>query len=399
MARFKRSNKFNRKPVDKVTLVLILVILLFGLFMVYEASVVYADNIFGGKYHFLLQQLGWVTVGLIGMGIFSIINLDLIKKHSTALFILTLVVLLFILIPTIFSLEAYGARRWLILNPKPFPTIPIVDRLSIQPSELAKLTGIIFFSAYLSSNKLSKKFVTFKNELHYYGFYFLFLGLLLGSIYAEPNFTTATIVMVIMLSLLFFANSPLYLFFAVMPIAGLIGSLLVFTSDYRRQRLITLLSPDSVDKFGAGYHIRQIMIALGSGGFWGLGLGKSVQKHLYLPEVTADSIFAVVGEEFGFIGTLFLCTLFLALILRCFSISQNAEDKFPKLLSAGVATWLGIQTIINIGAMVRIMPITGVPLPLVSYGGSATVFLLWGLGLVLNASRNVKLNNDEKESK
>lgn len=396
----KKTNLFGvtkGKP-DYTLLFILFVVLAFGLLMVYEASVVYSDNVFGGKYHFLVQQLGWVTLGLIGMYTISKIDLTFIKKISPYLFIISIFFLFFVLLPTIFAPEIYGARRWIVINPKPFPEIPFLGRLSFQPSELLKLTSIIFISAVISNKNFKQyiKDVTIERILTAVTIFTItmvpvFLVIL------QPDFTTAAIVFSITLSLLFIANIPLIFFIVTVPVSLIGGVLYALSSAYRRARIETLLNPSGVDASTTGYHIKQVMIALGSGGFWGLGIGKSRQKYAYLPEVTADSIFAVVGEELGFIGAVFLITLFVALIFRCVKIANNSDDIFSKLLVMGVVIWFSTQALINLLAMVRIFPLTGVPLPLISYGGSATIFMLLGFGLILNVSRNnIKDINEKK---
>ncbi len=364
-------------------------ILVFGVIMVYEASVVYSDNVFGGKYHFLLLQLNWALIGVCFMLLFSIINLDFLKRISPILFVISLVTLLFILIPTIFSPEVYGARRWLILNPEPLLAIPFLGRLGFQPSELAKFTCILYFASFLTSEKREKSINPVEAAK-----YFAMLAIVIGFVFLEPNFSTAFIIAMISIVIFFFSNASIMYFLTVFPTFISVVMGYMASSEYRRDRIKTLFDPENIDKLGAGYHIRQIMITLGSGGFWGLGFGKSVQKYSYLPEVTADSIFAIVGEEFGFVGTLFLVVTLAFLIFRGLKIAQKADNRYHMLLAVGVMTWFSVQTLINIGAMARLIPLTGIPLPLVSYGGSSMVFMLCGLGLVLNVSRYSKIDND-----
>ncbi len=365
------------------------VIILFGVFMVYEASLAYAEVVFNDRFHFVKLQIGWSIIGVVGMYIISKIDINLLRKYAPMLFFIACGFLLFVLLPTPFAPEVYGARRWIVLNPEPFPAIPGLGRLSFQPSEFAKLACVIFFASLLSSEKI-KELPFKKIALVFTGY----LGLVCGLIFLEPNFSTAFIVGTIILGIYFLSNASLWYFIISGPILGAAAALYAFSSAYRRSRIQTLLSPEEVDKSGAGYHIRQIMIALGSGGFWGLGMGKSRQKYAYLPEVTADSIFAIIGEEFGFIGTVFLVTLFGFLLWRGILIAKKAPDMFSSLLVSGVILWISVQLLINLCAMVRIMPLTGIPLPLISYGGSSTIFMLWALGLILNVSRRTKLSNE-----
>ncbi len=389
--RHKRTAKksLNTKgSVDLPFLIVIFVLLLFGLFMVYESSVIYSDLNFGQKYHFLLQQIGWVFIGLTGMYILSKINLDIIKKYSPYMFIGTLFLLLFILIPTPFAPTVYGARRWFVLNPAGIlPALPFVGRISFQPSELAKLVTIVFLATYFTSEKI---FVKYKEHNVLRILTVSLIVIVGGLVMLEPDYTTAMIIIIIIAGMYFFANGALKDFFIGIPVLFSLALLYGLSSEYRRLRLITLIKPNSVDTQSAGYHIRQIMIALGSGGFFGLGAGRSKQKYAYLPEASTDSIFAIIGEEFGFIGTILLISLFVFLVIRGIKIAQTSKDRFSALLVIGVMIWMSVHIFINLSAMVRLFPITGLPLPLISYGGSSMIFMLWGLGLVLNVSRSNK---------
>ncbi|OGC51348.1 hypothetical protein A2982_01155 [candidate division WWE3 bacterium RIFCSPLOWO2_01_FULL_39_13] len=384
-------SRLPSRRIDKVMVALIIILAAAGLGIVYEASVAYAFRVFGDKYHFFFLQAGWMFLGFVGMLILSKVSLGSIAKISPWFFGISIFFLLFVLISTPFAPQVYGARRWLIINPSPLPEFPLLGRIGFQPSELVKLSGIIFVSAMLSSAKMdkSKKWVSARN---------LFVVVLLVSaiVAAEPNFTTAFVIMLIFLSIYFISDpySILYLIMSL-PVIGIIVSVYIFSAEYRKARIIALIKPDSVDSTGLGYQIKQIMIALGSGGFFGLGLGQSRQKYSYLPEVTADSIFAIIGEEFGFIGTTLILALFVSIIWRGLLLAERCKDKFNTLLITGVTMWIAVQTLINLGAMVRILPITGIPLPLISYGGSSTVFIMWGLGLLLNASRNVEVKEEK----
>ncbi len=405
--------------VDKFLLVVMLVLLTFGVLMVFDASAFYAEQNFGTKYRFLILQACWICLGLIGCFVMSVINLELVKKYAGFLIGLAICFLAFILLPTPFSPEIYGARRWLYLNPDPLPRIPMIGIVGFQPSEFTKLAGIIFGAAFFTGHEklpfqsvlssifnfrgnnrqrffrvnsfqvVSKSFVGGKDISILTRNYLVAILAIAGLIAVEPDFTTAFITFGILISVAYFAYAPLKTLFLYLFPIGIATTIYALSSPYRMERIQTLLNPDDIDKLGAGYHIRQIMIALGSGGFWGLGFGNSRQKYAYLPEVIGDSIFAVVGEELGFLGTLFLISLFVLLIGRCFYIARKTQDNFSSLLVKGITIWIAIQALMNLTSMVRIMPLTGVPLPLVSYGGSSTLFMLLGLGLVLNVSRSI----------
>lgn len=373
--------------VDKPFLLTTLLILLFGLLMVYDASVFYASQNFNFKFHFLILQAGWVIVGLSFAVIVACLDLNFFKENANLFFLCIIGILIFILFPTPFAPEIYGARRWFYINPSPFPRLPFLGTVGFQPSELAKLVGIIFGSAFFSSVKFQKDNLskTTRN--------FIFIVVIIAGLVAiEPDFTTAFITGVILMSVAYYANSPIRTLLTYTIPVFVLASLYAVSSTYRMERIMTLFRPEDVDSLGAGYHIRQIMIALGSGGLWGVGFGNSRQKYAYLPEVIGDSIFAIIGEEFGFLGSIVLITLFALFIWRCFYIAEKSKTKFGELIAKGVGTWFAIQVIINLLSMVRLMPLTGVPLPLISYGGSSTIFMLIGIGLVVNVSKDLKKN-------
>jgi len=199
-------------------------------------------------------------------------------------------------------------------------------------------------------------------------------------------FGTSVVVISTAFSLYFISGAPMMQLMSL-GVAGFVGGMgLILSSPYRKQRLLTFLNPTS-DPLGASYHIRQILIALGSGGLFGVGIGRSRQKFSYLPEATTDSIFAIVAEEIGFIGSALVIVIFINLIYRGIHIAKNARSPFSQLLAGGITCWIGIQTLLNLAAMVALVPLTGIPLPLISYGGSSLVTVLTGIGLLLNISR------------
>ncbi len=373
------------QKIDRNFLYSLLMVLFFGLLMVYDASVFYAAQNFEFKYHFLILQMGWIIVGLTLAFTVSIIDLSFFKDKANIIFILAIVLLIIVLLPTPFAPEIYGARRWLFINPNPLPKLPFLGIVGFQPSEFAKLAGIIFGAAFFSSSKFKKENIaaTSRNFI----FIVFFMAILIAE---EPDFTTAFITTVILLSIAYFAYTPFKTFLMIVVPAFVGAAIYAASSPYRMERIMTLFKPEEIDKLGAGYHIRQIMIALGSGGLWGLGFGNSRQKYAYLPEVIGDSIFAVIGEEFGFLGSIVLISLYGFIIWRCFYIAEHSKTKFGELLAKGVGAWFAFQVVINLLSMVRLMPLTGVPLPLVSYGGSSTIFMLIGIGLVMNVSKDLK---------
>jgi len=371
----------NLKPHgDYYLLVLVLLLCLLGVLAVYDASVVYAYDVFGGKYHFLLLQLAWVAIGLTVMTMAARLNLSTWRRLAGPLFLAALAFLILVLLPTPFAPQLYGARRWLLINPAPLPVLPIIGRLGFQPTELAKLAWILYLAAILAREEKSRKEAKVTPLLGS-------LLLLLVLVVAQPDLGSGLLLAGLGGAVYFISGAPLARILLIASSLGTGGLLLTVFSPYRRQRLLTFLKPGEADPLRAGYHLRQILIALGSGGWWGIGLGQSRQKYGYLPEVASDSIFAVIGEETGFLGAVILIVIYLMLIWRLFYLTAHTKNPFGRLVVGGVTFWVAWQTLINLAAMVSLIPLTGVPLPLVSYGGSSLIFMMVALGLVLNISR------------
>lgn len=389
----------SKKP-DPILLFTTIGLLIFGILMVYDASAVYAHDVFGGKYHFLLKQLFWVLFGSLAGSFFFLVDLERLRKLATPLFVATLFLLLFLVIPRFLSFPLYdkfapevnGARRWIVLNPpRVLPAIPLLSHLSFQPSELAKLSLVLYLATWFSPKGRARKSL-FGGRQSLPGLLSVAVPLVVlgGLIFLEPDFATAILMCVIGVSIYFVAGArilPLVLVGLLVLGLGIGG---IWISPYRRARLMTFLNPAQADPLSSGYHLRQIMIALGSGGPFGVGLGESRQKYEYLPETIGDSIFAIIGEELGFFGTTVVIFAFLLLLWRGFLVVRDAPRKFSKLLSCGVVTWLSAQILVNLCAMTALLPLTGIALPLISYGGSSMIFSLAGLGILLNVSAEVK---------
>jgi cell division protein FtsW len=276
---------------------------------------------------------------------------------------MTIILLVAVLIPGI-GQKANGARSWIDLG-----------FFNLQPTEFAKLTTIIYLASWFS-NKERKRF-----------FSFLFLiGVILGLVMLQPDLGTATVIYSLAVIIYFLAGVDLHYLMALIPLS-LVGFLgLVFMAPYRFRRLTAFLRPHE-DPQGVSYHINQILISLSQGGVFGRGLGASRQKYLFLPEAHTDSIFAILGEEFGFIGSTLVIFAFFVLLYKLYSLYHNTGDRFGKLLVGGVFAFFGLQTIINLGGMVGLMPLTGVPLPFISYGGSHLLISFMLLGIALNVSK------------
>ncbi|MEK7166608.1 MAG: putative peptidoglycan glycosyltransferase FtsW, partial [Patescibacteria group bacterium] len=336
-----KLSKFAR--VDRVLFIAILVLTLFGLLSVFNASSVVAFRDFGDQYHFVKDQAVFALIGIIVMCVFSIIDYHIWYKAAIPLLVITLIFLVAVFIPGL-GIKVLGAKRWINLG-----------FFSLQPTEFAKLALSIYLSAWF----------TFKEKGRLAPFIFLLI-LVLGLVILQPDLGTAVIIAGTAGVLYFISGANIMHFLLLLPVGFISVSILAFIVPYRLARITTFLNPQQ-DPLGSSYHIRQILIALGAGGWLVVGLCKSRQKYEYLPEATTDYIFEKIAEEIGFLGSLLLLIGFMIIIYRAFIISRRAPDRFGQLLAGGIGAWFAIQSVINLGAMVALVPLTGVPLPLISY--------------------------------
>ncbi len=351
---------------DLPLLVSVVVLTLFGLLMVYDASAAQASQSLSDKYFFIRQQSIWSILGLTGLLLASFFDYTIYKKLALPVFLISLILIVIVTIPGIGS-AAYGAHRWLKLGP-----------LTIQPAEIIKLSSIIFFALLLlKKNKSLPFFILFG-----------FIALVVGGL--QRDLGTTVVFTIIAMGMYFISGNSLKYFLAFIPVVFGAFALLISGSVYRRNRILAFMDPFA-DPEGYTYHISQVLIALGSGGIFGRGIGQSRQKFNFIPEVTTDSIFAIVGEELGFVGCFVLIVCFCFLVYKAFSIATRAEDEFARLLAGGIGLWLGSQVVVNLGAMVSMIPLTGVPLPFISYGGSALLANLVAVGILLNISKSTKI--------
>ncbi|MFH0749796.1 MAG: putative lipid II flippase FtsW [Candidatus Gottesmanbacteria bacterium] len=362
--KFLRFHKSVSGPPDWLLIGVVILLSGFGLLMVYDSSVAIAIRDFGNQYYYLTEQLKWLILGLIVFFVTSVVDYRIYKKLALPMLLGTIFLLLIVFIPGV-GIKALGAKRWINLG----FTI-------LQPAELAKLSLVIYLSAWFST-KEKERLVSF----------LILLGMIVGLIILEPDLGTTLVIMATAVTMYFFSGAPVKQFILMLPalIVGVFG--LAVASPYRFRRLTTFFNPEN-DPLGASYHIRQATIALGSGGLFGVGIGGSRQKYEYLPEANTDSIFAIIGEEIGFIGATLLIGAFLFIIWRGFRIARHTEDPFGRLLALGITSWISYQVIMNIAAMVALIPLTGVPMPLLSYGGSSLIVVLAGLGILVNISKS-----------
>lgn len=348
---------------DKWLVAGVITLSLFGVLMVYDSSVAIALRDFSDQYYYVKEQIKWFIAGIIVFSICARVPYQTWYRLAFPILIGTLVLLCIVFIPGV-GIRAYGAHRWINFG-----------LFVLQPAELAKLSIVIYLAAWFSHPEKNRFFS-----------FLLFLFMVVGLVMLEPDLGTSSIILSIAMLLYFFSGAPLKHFIFLVPIFVGGAILLAVIAPYRMQRITTFFNRSS-DPLGASYHIRQVLLSLGSGGWTGVGIGQSRQKYEYLPEANTDSIFAIIGEETGFIGASTVIIFYMFIIWTGFRIALTASDKFGKLLALGVSSWVAIQTLINLGAMVAIIPLTGVPLPFVSYGGSSFIILLCAMGIVLNISK------------
>lgn len=339
-----------------------------GLFSVFEASSVKAFSEYSNSFYFFKLQFIWIIGGFLLMLFFSKFDYRKLYYLAFPLMLITIVLLMLVLIPGIGS-SAGGARRWIDLG-----------IINFQPTEIAKFSVIIYLCSWFL-NRERKRFASFVG----------LLSILMFLIILQPDLGTAIIVFSISIIIYFIAGVQINYLLLFIPFAFLSFYLLINISPYRFRRLTAFLNP-SADPLGIGYHINQILISLSNGGLFGLGFGISKQKYLYLPEAHTDSIFAIFSEEFGFIGGVLLIFAFIALLYKIYVVSYSTPDRFGKYLSGGILAYFALQVIINLGGMVNLFPLTGVPLPFISYGGSNLLVSFALIGIIINiGSKHNKL--------
>jgi len=364
------SGNFRLRPgrPDYAILVTTLALVVIGLIFVYSSSFAIALAEYNDVNYFLFRQLGAALIGLVAM--FGLMRLDYRKLRLISPVLMLLAVLSLAAVLLV-GTEVNGARRWITLGGAP----------PFQPSEFAKLAVIIYISAWLASRGREVK--TFALGL---APFILLVGLVAALILMEPDTGTAAIVVMATVALFFLAGGSMTHVFTLAGIGLVAGLLLIVGGEYRADRILAFTSAEN-DPSGVGFHTLQLLIALGSGGIEGLGLGVSRQKFFYIPGAHTDGVFAIVGEETGFIGSMIVIVLFAYLIYRGFRVAMNARDEFGSYLAMGVICWIGFQALINIGGITRSIPLTGIPLPFVSYGGSSLIMIMAGVGVLLNVSR------------
>ncbi|KKB39256.1 stage V sporulation protein E [Bacillus thermotolerans] len=354
---------------DYVLLFLILSLLAIGVTMVYSASEVWAQYRFNDAFFFAKRQLLFAIVGLIAMTLIMNVEYWTWRRFSKTVIIVCFVLLILVLIPGI-GMVRNGSQSWIGAG-----------AFSIQPSEFMKLAMILFLAGYLAENQ--KKIISFKSGL------LPVLALVFtpfALIMLQPDLGTGTVMVGTCLVMTFISGARIR-HFVMLGFLGLAGfAALVLSAPYRIKRITSFLDPWS-DPLGSGFQIIQSLYAIGPGGLFGLGIGGSRQKYYYLPEPQTDFIFAILAEELGFVGGALLLLLFALLLWRGIRIALGAPDLFGSFLAAGIVSMAAIQVTINIGVVIGLMPVTGITLPFLSYGGSSLTLMLAAFGILLNISR------------
>lgn len=355
------SQRVESGQFDKSLFWLTILLTIAGILTVSDASAPQALAVFGSPYYFARQQIMWSFAGFFGLIIASRIHYTYWKRVAFVIGIAAAVLLLVVLIPGIGS-KVLGARRWINLGP-----------MAIQPSEVAKFAVAVVVARLI-------------DDKYQFIYPVVLLAVVAMLVMLQPDLGTTLVIAGTGFAQLFVGGMPALSLLATGSAGALAAGFLTMISDYRRARLMTFLE-SSHDPLGNSYHMRQILIALGSGGLFGVGIGQSRQKHLFLPESASDSIFAVIAEETGLVGSFVVIIILSFFVLKILKIASNAPDNFSKMLVSGFAFWFALQMFLNLSSVAAVTPLTGIPLPFFSYGGSSLVMILFAVGIILNISR------------
>lgn len=361
----------KKQQIDFVLFSTIMLLVAIGVVMVYSASSYIALYRYKNDMYFLQRQGLFAVIGFVFMMIISRIDYHFIKKNTGKIMIVSIGLLLIVLLPIFPAIN--GARRWILIGP-----------LSIQPSEIAKYVVVLYMAKSISNKGSKIRSFT-------YGVipYLIISGLFASLVLAEKNLSIAAVIMIVTLIVLFAAGCKIGHISLVLLLIGAAGGAATYFEPYRMRRFLTFLDPWA-DPRGDGYQLIQSLLALGSGSLLGTGLGLSRQKCYYIPEPHNDFIFAIIGEELGLVGCLLIIGLFVLFIARGISIAMKSADVYGTILAVGITAIIAIQAIINIAVVTGSMPVTGVPLPFISYGGSSLVINLSAMGILLNISKHTQ---------
>ena len=355
---------------DPALLAVTLVLSLVGLIMVFSASAVVAGNRFQDPWYYLKRQMAWLAVGLALMHLASRIDYTVWRKLAIPMLAVNAALLVLVLMPSL-GIVAKGARRWLQFG-----------SIHVQPAELVKLVTVVYLSVYLA--KKNDKITHFARGLLPP---LIVVGVLSGLVLLEPDLGTVVVMGLVMLILLFLGGAKIRHLVTLALCALPLVLIMILRSSYRRQRLLTFLSPWK-DASDAGFQITQSFLAFGSGGLFGVGLGEGKQKLFFLPEAHTDFVLALIGEELGLTGTALIILLYALFVIKGFQVANRARVPFGRYLGMGITELIRIQALVNAGVVTGLLPTKGLTLPFVSYGGSSLVASLLAVGILLSISRD-----------
>ena len=369
-----------KRPVDFGILAQVTALVIFGVVMVFSSSYYYSLNSRGTPFYFLGHQAVYAVVGFAMMLFFAKLDYHKLVRWTPLAMIGSFVLLVLVFFV---GLRVNNATRWIALGP-----------ITLMPGEITKIAIIMFTAAFLAKDK-DRIYDFFKGIVPV----LVVTGIYAGMIVAQPNLSTAITVVVIAFGMMFLAGLKYrYIFISVIGgIAGIIGLSMSGVYSHWQTRLTSYQDPFE-NALGEGFQVAQSLLALGTGGLFGLGLGKSVQKNLYLPEPMNDFILSIIGEELGFVGIMILMGVFLVFLYRVFRVSMNAPDRYGMLLAGGVGIMIGVQVIFNIAVITSSMPPTGIALPFISYGGNALWICMSASGVVMNVSRQCVFPEPEENA-
>lgn len=386
--KIKRKTTHTTHSPDKMVLIFLIAMAIFGAIMIYDASVYMANAEFNDQFKFLTQQIIWIFFGTVLGSFFYFIDYRKILKTSTFLLAGTIFLLVLVLIA---GVEVNGSRRWFQIGPLP----------QIQPAEFAKLFIVMYFSSWFSKKEYSFSKLEESKQAFLKSIvpFLIILGTVALLIIIEPDLGTAMIICITAFLMFFLSGKDTFHrkgTLTILPLAFLLGVIAIIIEPYRIERIKTyfnlILNGEVADPRGTGYQMQQILIGIGSGGLFGKGFGQSRQRFGYLVENTAftDSTFAVLLEEMGLLGGAAIIIAWIIFLWRGFKIALSATDKEGQYLATGITIWLSSQAFLNMAANVGLVPLTGIPLPFLTYGGSSTIVTIMAFALLLNVSRFTK---------
>lgn len=367
MPRNIRSMKL--RGIDPWVTLAFIALLCIGVVMVYSASAVYGYDYYGNPYYIAQREIIWAGLAVGALAVVIHVDYHRLQRLALPFFVIAVAMLAIVLVPHL-GHASHGARRWFSLG----------AGITIEPSEVVKLAAVIYLAAWLAAKgdrlrDFQAGFVPFS----------LITGVIAILIIKQPDLGTSMVVCATLFSMFFMGGANIRHLGTLLVGSTAIGWVLAHSSSYRFNRLTAFMNPWK-DPTGVGYHTVQALLALGSGGIFGVGLGNSVEKHV-LPAPYTDSILAVIGEEWGLMGTIVILLLFMVIAYRGMRIAVTAPDTFGRLLAAGITSWITFQAVLNFAVITSSVPFTGVPLPFISYGGSSLVITVVALGILLNISR------------